>query len=108
AALLFFATVINYIDRQTLSVLAVQISDELGLSNIEYAQILQAFLICYAAMYIVWGVLIDRWGTRVALAVAMIWWSLANMLHAGARGAFSLGMLRALLGAGEAGNFLAA
>ena len=108
AALLFFATVINYIDRQTLSVLAVQISSELELSNIDYAQILQAFLICYSFMYIVWGVLIDRWGTRVALAVAMVWWSLANMLHGVARGAVSLGVLRGLLGAGEAGNFLAA
>jgi ACS family hexuronate transporter-like MFS transporter len=108
AALLFFATVINYIDRQTLSVLAVQISDELSLSNIEYSQILQAFLLCYSFMYIVWGVLIDRWGTRVALAVAMVWWSLANMLHGFARGGVSLGVLRALLGAGEAGNFLAA
>ena len=75
AALLFFATVINYIDRQTLSVLAVQISEEFQLSNIEYSQILQAFLLCYSFMYIVWGVLIDRWGTRVALAVAMVWWS---------------------------------
>ncbi len=108
AALLFFATVINYIDRQTLSVLAVQISAEFGLSNIEYANILQAFLICYSFMYVVWGVLIDRWGTRIALAVAMVWWSLANMLHGLAGGAFGLGVLRALLGAGEAGNFLAA
>ncbi|MEZ5365406.1 MAG: MFS transporter [Bryobacterales bacterium] len=108
AALLFFATVINYVDRQTLSVLAVQISDEFGLSNIEYSQILQGFLICYSGMYIVWGLLIDRWGTRVALAVAMVWWSLANMLHGVARGALTLGLFRALLGAGEAGNFLAA
>lgn len=108
ATLLFFATVINYIDRQTLSVLAVQLSDEFGLSNIEYSQILQGFLICYSIMYVVWGVLIDRWGTRVALAVAMVWWSLANILHGAARGAFGLGVFRALLGAGEAGNFLAA
>ena len=108
AALLFFATVINYIDRQTLSVLAVQISDEFGLSNIDYAQVLQGFLICYSGMYVIWGVLIDKWGTRVALAVAMVWWSIANMLHGAARGALSLGVFRALLGAGEAGNFLAA
>ena len=108
AALLFFATVINYIDRQTLSVLAVQISDELALSNITYARVLQGFLICYSVMYVVWGLLIDKWGTRVALAVAMVWWSLANMAHAFARGALGLGVFRALLGAGEAGNFLAA
>ncbi len=108
AALLFCATVINYIDRQTLSVLAAQITEELGISDIEYAQIVQAFLICYAAMYIVWGRIIDRWGTRVALALSMVWWSLANAGHALARGALGLGVFRALLGLGESGNFLAA
>lgn len=108
AALLFFATVINYVDRQTLSVLSVQISEDLGLSNIDYSNIVQAFLVCYASMYIVWGVLIDRWGTRTALAVSMVWWSTANALHAGARGALGLGIYRALLGIGESGNFLAA
>lgn len=108
AALLFFATVINYIDRQTLSVLAPQITAELGLSNIEYSNVVQAFLISYASMYIVWGLIIDRWGTRRALAASMIWWSLANAAHSLARGAFGLGVFRALLGIGESGNFLAA
>jgi MFS transporter, ACS family, hexuronate transporter len=108
AALLFFATVINYVDRQTLSVLSVQISEDLGLSNIDYSNIVQAFLVCYASMYIIWGILIDRWGTRTALAVSMAWWSLANALHAVARGALGLGIFRALLGIGESGNFLAA
>ncbi|MBI1354212.1 MAG: MFS transporter [Acidobacteria bacterium] len=108
AALLFLATVINYVDRQALSVLAAQISADLNLSNIDYSNIVQAFLVCYASMYIVWGVLIDRWGTRTALAVSMVWWSLANTLHAGARGAMGLGIFRALLGLGESGNFLAA
>lgn len=108
AALLFGATVINYVDRQTLSVLAAQITDELGISDIEYSQILQAFLICYAGMYIVWGRIIDRWGTRAALAVSMVWWSLANAGHALSRGAVGLGVFRALLGLGESGNFLAA
>ena len=108
AALLFGATVINYIDRQTLSVLASEITAELGLSDIEYSQVVQAFLICYAAMYMVWGRIIDRWGTRVALAVSMVWWSLANAAHALSRGALGLGLFRALLGIGESGNFLAA
>lgn len=107
-ALLFGATVINYLDRQTLSVLASEITAELDLSDIEYSQIVQAFLICYAGMYIVWGRIIDRWGTRVALAVSMVWWSLANAAHALARGALGLGVFRALLGIGESGNFLAA
>ena len=108
AALLFGATVINYIDRQTLSVLAAEITGELGISDIEYSQVVQAFLICYAGMYLVWGRIIDRWGTRVALAVSMVWWSLANAGHALSRGAFGLGVFRALLGLGESGNFLAA
>lgn len=108
AALLFAATVINYIDRQTLSVLASEITAELGLSDIEYSQVVQAFLICYAGMYMVWGRIIDRWGTRAALAVSMVWWSLANAGHALSRGALGLGAFRALLGMGESGNFLAA
>ena len=108
AALLFGATVINYVDRQTLSVLAAEITGELGLTDTEYAQVVQAFLVCYAAMYMVWGRVIDRWGTRAALAVSMVWWSLANAGHALARSALGLGVFRALLGLGESGNFLAA
>lgn len=108
AGLLFLATVINYVDRQTLSVLAPEITAELNLSNIEYSNVVQAFLICYASMYIVWGLIIDRFGTRAALALSMAWWSLANAAHALARGALGLGIYRALLGIGESGNFLAA
>ena len=108
AALLFFASVINYVDRQTLSVLASEITDELGISDIEYAYVLAAFTFCYMGMYVVAGLLIDRWGTRAALSVSMIWWSIANALHAFSAGAFSLGAFRALLGIGESGNFLAA
>lgn len=108
AALLFAATVINYIDRQTLSVLASEITSDLGLSDIEYSQVVQAFLLCYAGMYIVWGRIIDRWGTRTALAISMVWWSLANAAHALTRNALGLGICRALLGMGESGNFLAA
>lgn len=108
AALLFAATVINYIDRQTLSVLASEITSDLGLSDIEYSQVVQAFLLCYAGMYMVWGRIIDRWGTRAALAMSMVWWSLANAAHALTRSALGLGICRALLGMGESGNFLAA
>ncbi len=108
AALLFFASVINYIDRQTLSVLASEITAELGISDIEYSYILSAFTFCYMRMYIVSGLLIDRWGTRIALSLSMVWWSIANALHAFSTGVFSLGAFRALLGIGESGNFLAA
>ena len=80
----------------------------MGISEIEYSRIVQAFLIGYAGMYVVWGRLIDRWGTRVALAASMVWWSLANVAHAFSRGALGLGAFRALLGIGESGNFVAA
>ncbi|MBV6434090.1 MAG: Hexuronate transporter [Bryobacteraceae bacterium] len=108
AALLFLATVINYVDRQTLSVLAASISRELGLSNVEYSNVLTAFLVPYTFMYVLAGWLVDRWGSRFGLAVFMGWWSAANALHALARGAMSLGFFRFLLGLGESGNFLAA
>ncbi|MEP7364225.1 MAG: MFS transporter [Acidobacteriota bacterium] len=108
AGLLFLATVINYIDRQTLSVVAPVLTRELGISNTEYSNILTAFLVPYTVMYILSGWLCDRWGTRKALAVFMAWWSTANILHATARGAMGLGAFRFLLGMGESGNFMAA
>lgn len=108
AALLFAATVINYIDRQTLSVVAPVLTRELHIDNLTYARILQAFLIAYTVMYLGSGWLTDRWGTRKALTVFMAWWSGANALHALARNAFTLGMYRFLLGIGEPGNFMAA
>jgi len=107
AALLFLASVINYIDRQTLSVVAPMLTKELHLSPVQYANILQAFLIAYTLMYLGSGFLVDRWGTRVSLAVFMAFWSVSNMLHAFARSAFQLGFFRALLGIGEPGNFMA-
>jgi ACS family hexuronate transporter-like MFS transporter len=108
AGLLFLSTVINYVDRQTLSVLAPVLGRELGISDIEYSNILTAFLAAYTVMYVGSGYLVDRWGTRNSLSLFMIWWSLANMAHAFARGAWSLGALRFLLGMGESGNFMAA
>ena len=107
AALLFTATVINYIDRQTLSIVAPVVTRELHISPVGYSQILQAFLIAYTIMYLGSGFLVDRWGTRKSLAVFMSWWSLANMLHALVRSAFGLGCFRLLLGIGEPGNFMA-
>ncbi len=108
AALLFLSTVINYIDRQTLSVLSPVLTRELHLSPIEYSNILTAFLAAYTVMYVGSGFLVDRWGTRRSLSVFMVWWSVSNMLHAFAQGVWSLGILRFLLGMGESGNFMAA
>jgi len=108
AGLLFFSTVLNYVDRQALSVLAPVLTKELGISNIEYSNILTAFLAAYTLMYVGSGFLVDRWGARLALSVFIVWWSLANMSHALAVGVWSLGAMRFLLGLGESGNFMAA
>jgi ACS family hexuronate transporter-like MFS transporter len=107
AALLFLSSVINYIDRQTLSVVAPSLTRELHMSPVEYSNVLQAFLIAYTLMYLGSGFLVDRWGTRASLARFMAFWSASNMLHALARTAFELGFFRALLGIGEPGNFMA-
>ncbi|MFM1996131.1 MAG: hypothetical protein RLZZ111_518, partial [Planctomycetota bacterium] len=108
AGLLFLSTVINYVDRQTLSVLKPVLSAELGISPTAYSNILAAFLAAYTVMYVGSGILVDRFGTRASLSVFMVWWSLANMAHAFAQGVWSLGILRFLLGMGESGNFMAA
>lgn len=107
AALLFLSAVINYVDRQVLSVVAPVLTKELGITPEGYANILQAFLIPYTLMYIGSGLLVDRWGSRRALAIFMAWWSTANALHAFASGALGLGFFRFLLGLGEPGNFMA-
>ena len=108
AGLLFLSTVINYVDRQTLSIVAPLLTKELDLSPVEYSNILNAFLIAYTLMYLGSGVLVDRWGTRTALAAFVGWWSASNVLHAFARTAMQLGAVRLLLGLGEPGNFMAA
>lgn len=107
AGLLFLSVVINYIDRQCLSVLAPVIKKELGLSATGYANVLNAFQFAYTVMYVGSGYLVDRWGSRVSLTVFMGWWSVANALHAFANSALSLGVFRFLLGLGEPGNFMA-
>jgi ACS family hexuronate transporter-like MFS transporter len=108
AALLFLATIINYVDRQALSVVAPVLTKELQLTPVAYANVLQAFLWAYTVMYVISGVIVDRWGTRLGLGIFMVWWSVANMLHAFVTSAFQLGVFRFLLGVGESGNFMAA
>jgi ACS family hexuronate transporter-like MFS transporter len=101
----FWATVINYLDRQTLSVAAPVLRGQFHMSNGEYSYVVFAFLLAYTIMNGVSGTLIDRMGTRVGYAACIAWWSTAAMLHAFARGALSLGFFRFLLGMGEAGNW---
>lgn len=107
-ALLFFSTVINYLDRQNLSILARTIQNDLHISDLQYSDVVQAFLLAYTLSYIVAGRITDWLGTRVSMAVFIVWWSIAGMLTALSRGAMSLGFFRFLLGVGEPGNYTAA
>jgi len=107
-AFAFWATVINYLDRQTLSVAAPVLREQFHMSNVDYSRVVFAFLLAYTIMNGASGPLIDRLGTRLGYALSMAWWSAAAVLHALARGAVALGMFRFLLGMGEAGNWPAA
>lgn len=104
-ALLFLATVINYVDRQTLSILSATLRTELGLTDRDYSNAVSAFLFSYLIMYTVSGRLIDRFGVRLGVTVCIVWWSIASMLTGLARGPLSLAVCRALLGIGEPGIF---
>lgn len=103
--LVFLATLINYIDRLTVSVLAPVITTELKLTNLEYASLGTWFLLAYTLSQGLSGRLYDRVGTRRGFALSITVWSVAAMLHALARGLGSLSMFRFLLGLGEAGNW---
>lgn len=106
--LAFWATVINYLDRQTLSVAAPVLREQFHMSNVDYSRVVFAFLLAYTIMNGVSGPLIDRLGTRLGYALCIGWWSASSVLHALARGPLSLGAFRFLLGVGEAGNWPAA
>ena len=107
-ALLFFATTINYIDRQVLGILAPLLQEKIGWSEVEYGYIVTAFQGAYAIGLLIVGGLIDRFGTKIGYTVSIIVWSIAAMAHAAARSAFGFGAARFALGLGESANFPAA
>ena len=107
-ALLFFATTINYIDRQVFAILAPQLQTEIGWSEIEYGYIVTAFQLSYAIGLLLVGKLIDFLGTKKGFILSIIVWSLAAMSHALARTPIGFGVARLALGIGESGNFPAA
>ena len=107
-ALLFFATTINYTDRQVLGLLAPMLQSRYGWSESQYASIGTAFLIAYALGLLIMGNLIDRIGTRLGYALSLAIWSVAAVSHALVRSAFGFGVVRFALGFGESGNFPAA
>lgn len=108
AGLLFISTIINYMDRQNLSILARTIQDDLKISDIQYSYVVQAFLFAYTLTYVVAGRLTDWLGSRISMALFVCWWSIADALTSLSYSAVSLGFFRFLLGVGEPGNYTAA
>ncbi|MCA3693088.1 MFS transporter [Aquidulcibacter sp.] len=107
-ALLFFSTMLNYIDRQVLSILATTIQKDLKIDDSGYAFIVQMFLVAYTLAYLVVGRITDWLGSKLSLTLFVIWWSVANMMSGFTTGVASLAATRFALGLGEAGNYTAA
>lgn len=103
--LLLFGTTKNYMDRQVLGVLKSTLQHDLGWSEIDYGNLVFAFQAAYAVGMLVVGRLIDRVGTRIGYALAMVFWSLASMGHALGRSLTSFMVARSALGLGESGVF---
>jgi ACS family hexuronate transporter-like MFS transporter len=108
AGLLFIATVINYIDRQVFSILAPDLQEQIGWSELDYGRMVIAFQLSYAVMMMLAGGLLDRIGTKLGLGIAVFMWSVAEIGHAFARTAMGFGFARFFLGMSEAANFPAA
>jgi MFS transporter, ACS family, hexuronate transporter len=107
-ALLFFATTINYVDRQVIGILKPTLSAEFGWSETDYADIVFAFQAAYALGLLLVGRFIDKVGVKWGYAIAVAVWSLFGMAHAAAYSVATFAMARFGLGVGEAGNFPAA
>lgn len=104
-ALLFAATTINYMDRQTLGILAPTLQRELGWSEQDYGNITSWFSFAYAIGFLGAGRMMDRLGVRKGYAISIVTWSAAAMSHALAVTTFQFSLARAALGFGESGNF---
>lgn len=105
AAVLFGSTVINYIDRQTLSLLAPYLKQDFHWTNTDYANLVIAFRLAYSIGQTVNGRLMDRIGTKRGLTITVLWYSIVSILTPLARGLFSFLGFRFLLGAAESGNW---
>lgn len=104
-ALLFFATTINYIDRQVIGILKPVIAEDLGWTEADYGYIVSAFQVAYAIGMVATGWFLDKVGTKVGYIIAIVVWSIAGIGHAFARSVFSFGLARFVLGIGESANF---
>jgi ACS family hexuronate transporter-like MFS transporter len=106
--LLFFASTINYIDRQVLGLLKPVLEKDLGWNEADYGWIVSAFQLAYGLMMPLAGRLIDWLGIRIGYTLAVVVWSIAAMCHAMAGNAFQFSAARFALGIGESANFPAA
>ncbi len=104
-ALLFFATSVNYMDRQVIGLLKPTLQLQFGWTEVGYSNIVLAFQFAYGAGLLFIGKLIDRLGTRKGFSLAVFVWSAAAMAHAAASSVFQFAIARFALGFGEAGSF---
>ena len=106
--LLFFATTINYLDRQVIGLLKDNLAKDFNWTETDYSRIVMAFTSAYAIALLLFGRLIDKIGTRIGYAISIIIWSVAAICHSFAAGTAGFAIARTALGFGEAGNFPAA
>lgn len=107
-ALMFFATTINYVDRNILGILAPTLQKEINWSPVEYGYITMAFQAAYAIGMAFFGWFVDKYGTKIGYALSIVGWSIAAMGHGLVHSALGFGVVRFFLGLSEAGNFPAA
>jgi MFS transporter, ACS family, hexuronate transporter len=103
--LLFFATTINYVDRQIIGLLKQTLQGQIGWNEIDYSNIIFAFQLAYAVGLLFAGRVMDRLGTRKGYSLSVLFWSLAAMAHALAQSVMGFGAARVALGLSESGNF---
>src|SRR5437899_11314661 len=103
--LLFLGVTKNYMDRGVLGVLKTPLQLTFGWNDVLYGHLVTIFQLAYAVGMLCMGRLIDRLGTRIGYAVAMVFWSIASMAHAAANSFLTFAIARAALGFGEAGVF---
>lgn len=104
-ALIFFATTINYLDRQVIGILKPLLESDLNIGEVQYGNIVTIFQLFYGFSMFFAGRLIDKFGTRIGYGVSVLLWSIAAMGHSFAKGVVGFGFWRALLGISESGNF---
>src|SRR5581483_2777370 len=104
-ALLFFATTVNYVDRQVIGLLKQSLQGQIGWNEIDYSNIVFAFQLAYAIGLLFAGRILDHLGTRKGFSLSVFFWSIAAMAHALAHSVMGFGAARVALGLGESGNF---